>query len=198
MSDLTHRQRSIYEFIVRQVRRNGIPPTLMEIAEAFGLSSPAGISDHLKAIERKGYIRRRPGTSRGIEIARHQGLPNPARRSVAVPIVGEVPSAGGLDRNGGGSVFLDSRLGTGRLFAVRAREAMPERGILVGDLLVAAESSHGAGLAVGCQGRRVLLLEVASDGRTARPLHPLLRARNDVELRGRVVAIVRCFDDLPA
>lgn len=196
MSDLTRRQRSIYEFIVRQVRRQGIPPTLMEIADAFGLSSPAGISDHLKAIERKGYIRRRPGASRGIEIAR-DSTPNPPRRSVAVPIVGEVPSARGLARNGHGSVFLDSRLEAGRLFAVRAREALPEHGILAGDLLVAAEGGRGAGLAIGSQGRSVLLLEVAPDGHTARPLRGRLQTQRDVDLRGRVVAVVRCFDELP-
>jgi len=198
MPELTRRQRSIYEFIVRQVRREGIPPTLMEIAKAFGLSSAAGISDHLKAIERKGYIRRRPGASRGIELAR-EASPNPARRSVAVPILGDVPSASGLStgrRNG--RVFLDSRLERGRLFAVRARKSCPERGVMPGDLLIATEQGRGDGLAIGTQGRRVLLMEIEDDGRRARPVLGAVGRGDDIELRGRLVAIVRCFEDLEA
>lgn len=197
MSALTRRQRAIYDFIVRQVRRNGIPPTLMEIADAFGLSSAAGISDHLKAIERKGYIRRRPGASRGIELAR-ETAPNPARRSVAVPIVGAVPSARGLSRNGsGGRVYVDSRLASGDLFAVRAALRIEGRGILPGDLLVARRGDGGSrGLVVGSQGRRVLLMEISADGRRARATAGTLEGNRDVRLHGPVVAVIRCFEEL--
>lgn len=196
MSELTRRQRSIYEFIVRQVRREGIPPTLMEIADAFGLSSAAGISDHLKAIERKGYIRRRPGASRGIELAR-EATPNPARRSVAVPILGDVPSGRGLSTGRrAGRLFVDSRLERGRLFAVRARQPYPERGVMPGDLLVASEQAGGDGLAIGTQGRRVLLMEMEDDGRRARAVLGTVDRNDDIDLRGRLVAVVRCFEDL--
>ena len=68
MQRLTQRQHEIYQFIVRQVRNKGLPPSLVEIARAFDLRSVAGISDHLKAIERKGFIRRRAGISRGIQL----------------------------------------------------------------------------------------------------------------------------------
>lgn len=197
MSPLTHRQRAIYDFVVRQVRRNGIPPTLMEIADAFGLSSAAGVADHLKAIERKGYIRRRPGASRGIELARDRA-PNPARRSIAVPIVAEIPSSRGLAENGAlGRVYVDSRLATGDMFAVRATGRLDRRGILPGDLLVTrrADATPGS-LVVGSQGQRVLLLEMSGDGRRARSLNGAVDKRREVRLHGPVVAVIRCYEEL--
>lgn len=197
MSSLTQRQRAIYDFIVRQVRRDGIPPTLMEIADAFGLSSAGGISDHLKAIERKGYIRRRPGASRGIELAR-ETTPNPARRSVGVPVVGEVPSAEGFARNNGDErVYVDSRLATGDLLAVRASRQVPARGILPGDLLVMRRSEMRPGdLALGTQGTRVMLLEISADGKRARPLAGEPAKAGEVRLRGPIVAAIRCYEEL--
>jgi len=68
MSGLTARQRSILEFLRGYVRDRGYPPTIREIRDAFSLRSNRGVSDHLKALERKGFIKRVPGSSRAIEI----------------------------------------------------------------------------------------------------------------------------------
>ena len=84
---LTKRQRAIYDYIVECIHSEGIPPSLTEIAEAFQLASASGVADHLRALERKGYIRRRPGMSRGIElidISRHRT----ASSAVRVPVIG--------------------------------------------------------------------------------------------------------------
>jgi hypothetical protein len=57
-ADLTDRQRSIFEWIVSYIDRNGYPPTLREIGLAFGIRSTNGVNDHLHALERKGVIER--------------------------------------------------------------------------------------------------------------------------------------------
>lgn len=63
---LTTRQRAIYEFICGYIRVEQCSPTVREIGKEFGISSPNGVICHLRGLERKGYIRRRRLSSRGI------------------------------------------------------------------------------------------------------------------------------------
>ena len=65
---LTDRQREILDFIVRWVEEQGFPPTLQEIAGKFRLASANAARDHLMALERKGYLRRRAGASRSLTL----------------------------------------------------------------------------------------------------------------------------------
>ncbi len=199
MTTLTRRQRAIYDFIVGQVSLNGIPPTLMEIAAAFGLSSAAGVSDHLKAIERKGFIRRRPGASRGIELAR-MARPRAGRRSIGVPVVAAVPSARGLSKARAREVYVDGRLVGPNAIAVQVSSAsLGARGILQGDLLVVdcdAEARRGD-LLLGLQSRRVLLMEMAGGDRTAVPLAGRFDANAEVEVVGRVASVIRDLNQHP-
>jgi repressor LexA len=64
----TARQKAVLDFIVQYTRREGSPPTLREIGKAFGIRSTNGVNDHLRALERKGYIRRRDMLSRSIVV----------------------------------------------------------------------------------------------------------------------------------
>ena len=57
-NEMTERQRVIYEFIRDLVQRRGFGPTIREIADAFDIQSPNGVVCHLKALEKKGLIRR--------------------------------------------------------------------------------------------------------------------------------------------
>lgn len=63
---LTARQAEVLDFITRNACMYG--PTVREIAAGIGVSSPNGVVCHLKVLERKGLIRRRPKVSRGIEV----------------------------------------------------------------------------------------------------------------------------------
>lgn len=63
---LTARQAEVFDFITRNAHLYG--PTVREIAAGIGVRSPNGVVCHLKALERKGLIRRRPKVSRGIEV----------------------------------------------------------------------------------------------------------------------------------
>ena len=65
---LTVRQRRVLEVIRNSVDRRGYPPSLREIGEWVGLTSPSSVAHQLTALERKGYIRRDPNRPRAMEI----------------------------------------------------------------------------------------------------------------------------------
>ncbi len=65
---LTKRQQVIFDFVVSSLCEHGRPPTLREIGAATGIKSTNGVSEHLRLIERKGYIVRSSMLSRGIRL----------------------------------------------------------------------------------------------------------------------------------
>ena len=80
LDQLTERQRSVYEFIRDKIVNRGYGPTVREIGLEFDISSPNGVMCHLKALEKKGLIKRSPNKSRAIELSREvrdeeKGLP---------------------------------------------------------------------------------------------------------------------------
>ena len=67
-TQLTHRQKEIYDFIKERTDTRGYPPTVREIGEGFKIESPNGVMCHLKALEKKGLIRRHERSARAIEL----------------------------------------------------------------------------------------------------------------------------------
>jgi len=63
---LTERQRAVLEFISHSIGERGFPPTLREIGEHMGIRSTNGVNDHLKALEKKGYLEREDLKSRAL------------------------------------------------------------------------------------------------------------------------------------
>jgi repressor LexA len=63
---LTQRQREILDFISASILERGFPPTLREIGEHFSIRSTNGVNDHLKALEKKGHLRREDLKSRAM------------------------------------------------------------------------------------------------------------------------------------
>jgi repressor LexA len=191
---LTRRQRSILEFVVAKIDDRGIPPSLQEIAREFGLRSPAGIVDHLKAIERKGYIRRRPGISRGIEVLRRPRGVSAAPIAVRVPLAGELP--GRWADFGRGSardhLVLDRRLAAAGSFALRVRSTdYASHDVDRGDLVVVTPGAvpPPGGLALVRGGETTTLARMRS-GRSLALLTPLASA-DEIDLVGRVATVIR-------
>ena len=85
--DLTSTQKKVLIFLKDFLGEKGFPPTLREIASHFGLTGPKAPQKTLNILERKGYIRRVPGLSRGTEIL---GFPTPRTQTLSIPIVGRV------------------------------------------------------------------------------------------------------------
>jgi repressor LexA len=66
MTGLTDRQLEVLRFIAREIEERGYPPTIREIGEALDIRSTNGVNDHLKALERKGFLTRDPVKSRAL------------------------------------------------------------------------------------------------------------------------------------
>jgi repressor LexA len=68
IGQLTDRQQDVYDLIRSLIVKRGYGPTVREIGEHFNIKSPNGVMCHLRALERKGMIRRCPNKSRAIEL----------------------------------------------------------------------------------------------------------------------------------
>ena len=95
---LTERQREILDFITSSITERGYPPTLREIGEHFGIRSTNGVNDHLKALEKKGHLRREDLKSRAMRPTSMMGEVIPFERKIARGSLGNVtalPSSDG-------------------------------------------------------------------------------------------------------
>src|SRR6476620_5359260 len=104
MQKLTQRQKMVLEFIQTTIDTDGYPPTLREIGNFMGIRSTNGVNDHLRALERKGYLAREDMKSRalrptrgGVTAAIGNGnghgvseLPSSDEDLIEVPIIGRV------------------------------------------------------------------------------------------------------------
>ncbi len=102
MDELTPRQQQIIALIQRCIAETGYPPTRSEIAQELGFRSPNAAEQHLRALERKGALEIRAGTSRGIRLllqpagstndatdAEDSGLPVVGRVAAGSPVLAE-------------------------------------------------------------------------------------------------------------
>ncbi len=144
---LSPRQAEVLDVIRRTLERRGFPPTYREIGDALEISSTNGVADHVKALVRKGYIRKaKGGAARGLQLTEKAG-DTPRGDTIHVPLVGTV--AAGIpmlaEENLEDGLQLDASMvtGTGRFFALRVRgDSMIEEGILEGDLVIVREQSE--------------------------------------------------------
>lgn len=141
MQKLTERQDMVLQFIQASITERGYPPTLREIGNHMGIRSTNGVNDHLRALERKGYLTREDMKSRAL---RPTLPPAPAANVpandnlVAVPILGSV-AAGALQEafeQPEDTVQVDRVLigGNQNVFGLRVKgESMIDAGINHGD-----------------------------------------------------------------
>jgi len=90
MQGLTQRQQMVLDFIRQSIADRGYPPTLREIGARMGIRSTNGVNDHLRALERKGYLTREDMKSRAL---RPTGMSNPPPGRLGASANGG-PSAG--------------------------------------------------------------------------------------------------------
>lgn len=147
MEELTERQREILSFIVKETEVRGFPPTIREIGEQMDIRSTNGVNDHLKALERKGYLNRGEQQSRSLvptkraRLALGLGMKKDAGM-VEVPLLGKVAAGAPLlaSEHMEDSVKIDSFLLGGvngrEVFALRVKgQSMIDDGIHDGDYL---------------------------------------------------------------
>ena len=86
MKGLTERQQEILDLIKSNLEDNGLPPTRADIARTLGFKSPNAAEQHLRAIEKKGFISILAGASRGIILNTEEDL--------GIPVIGLVAAGG--------------------------------------------------------------------------------------------------------
>ena len=136
MNELTARQAEILQLINDFQQESGFPPTRAEIARILGFRSANAAEDHLKALEKKGFIELLPGSSRGIRLTSGLGLPLIGRVAAGSPILAEAHIQGRYQ--------VDPQLFSPRadyLLKVRGM-SMRDAGILEGDLLAVHRTSE--------------------------------------------------------
>ncbi len=145
---LTGRQQQILDLILTTVRERGYPPSVREIGDAVGLSSPSTVHSHLSTLVREGFIRRDPTKPRAIEVI---DTGEPEMGLVRAP-VRDVPLVG---RIAAGSPILAEEdiediyplptelVGNDPAFMLRVRgDSMIEIGIFDGDYVVVRRQNH--------------------------------------------------------
>ena len=150
MQGLTKRQEQTLDFIRHCIEERGYPPTLREIGEHMGIRSTNGVNDHLRALERKGYLRREDMKSRALQLV-EQALPKTAGSAnddamVEIQVLGRV--AAGLpllaEEQVIDSVRVDRMMVRGGrdVFGLRVSgDSMIEAGILNGDYIFVRKQS---------------------------------------------------------
>jgi repressor LexA len=142
MQGLTKRQAQTLDFIRQSIEERGYPPTLREIGASMGIRSTNGVNDHLRALERKGYLSREDMKSRALRLVSREPEPTSASDDslLDVQVLGRV--AAGLplmaEENVIDTVRIDRMLVRGGrdVFGLRVQgDSMINAGILNGDYI---------------------------------------------------------------
>jgi repressor LexA len=152
MQGLTKRQEQTLDFIRHSIEDRGYPPTLREIGEHMGIRSTNGVNDHLRALERKGYLTREDMKSRALKLVEDQVEAPPPKANgndddlIEVRVLGRV--AAGLplyaEENVIDTVRVDRMLVRGgrEVFGLRVTgDSMIDAGILSGDYIFVKKQS---------------------------------------------------------
>src|SRR6185369_4087524 len=206
MTDLTARQRQVLEFIDTEVRRRGYPPSVREIGEAVGLSSPSTVHAHLGALQDKGYIHRDPTKPRALEVTYEptSGATVERRPVRHVPLVGDVAAGTGVLAAENIEETLpvpEDLTGDGDLFMLRVRgDSMIEGGIFDGDYVVVRSqpsAENGEIVVAGIPGEEATIKTFLRRRNkiVLRPensaLEEMIFDPSEITIYGRVVTVLR-------
>lgn len=143
---LTPRQERILDCIGQFLTAHGFPPTVREICERVGLSSPSSVHSQLRTLEELGYLNRNAHLPRAMELLQkaydHLGIANPAIHADArpIPVVGTIAAGSPILAEEHIEEYItlpESIVGDGTLFALTVRgESMIDAGVLPGDTVI--------------------------------------------------------------
>jgi repressor LexA len=145
MQGLTKRQEMVLDYISQSIHDRGYPPTLREIGSHMGIRSTNGVNDHLRALERKGYLKREDMKSRALRPVNTDA--NKTGELVEIPIVGRVAAGEPVlaEQNIEETVSIDRYfIGNHQdVFALKVKgDSMIEAGIRDGDTVFVRKQLH--------------------------------------------------------
>jgi len=201
LPSLTARQKAIYDFLLKTIREKGFAPSIPEIGKQFKIASTNGVSDHLKALEKKGYIRR--VGKRAIEVVNALGK-TVLTATRDVPILGKVPAGKPLlsEENIEGILSIPDDMGSGKLFALQVKgNSMIGAGILDGDKVIVKQQGTAENGEIVCamiNGEATLKRFFKKDGVITLKAEndkyaPITVSEGEFRIAGRVVGLLRKF-----
>jgi repressor LexA len=201
LPSLTARQKEIYDFLLKTIREKGYAPSIPEIGVKFKIVSTNGVSDHLKALEKKGYIRR--VGKRAIEVLSMLGKPMLAAVR-EIPILGRVPAGKPFlsEENVEGLLTITNDMGSGKLFALQVKgDSMIDAGILEGDRVIVKQQGTAENGEIVCaliEGEATLKRFYRKNGvvtlKAENQKYPLITvSQGEFRILGKVVGLMRKF-----
>jgi repressor LexA len=203
--ELTARQQRILEVIRDWLDRLGYPPSVREIGEAVGLTSTSSVAHQLRALERKGYLRRDPNRPRAVGVlppdVDSDEFPGNRPRPAYVPVVGRIAAGGPiLAEQAIEDVFPLPKeiVGEGSLFLLKVvGDSMVDAAITNGDWVVVRQqptAENGDIVAAMIDGEATVKTFKKSDGHVWLMPHnpayaPILG--DESSILGKVVAVLR-------
>lgn len=198
---LTDRQKAIYDFLLKTIREKGFAPSIPEIGRRFKIASTNGVSDHLKALEKKGYIRR--VGKRAIEVVNALGKPV-LNATLEVAVLGRVPAGKPFlsEENIEEVLTIPGDMGSGRRFALQVKgDSMIGAGILEGDRVIVKQQGTAENGEIVCaliEGEATLKRFFKKDGVITLKAEnerypPITVSEGEFRIAGRVVGLLRKF-----
>jgi repressor LexA len=206
MRELTSRQQEILNFIRTFTATHGLPPTVREIGDKFRVT-PRAAFDHLRALERKGFLQRRASTGRTSRALTATDVSlGDARR---VPILGRIAAGAPLlaEEHREGELLVSSswlRGASDDVFALRVRgDSMINAHICDGDVVVVRrqEGAQPNDIVVAMVDTDATVKRFVRDGERVvlKPEHPTMAPivvdgrRSEFRILGKVIGLVRGF-----
>jgi repressor LexA len=200
LPELTPKQKSIYEFLSTTIFEKGYAPSIPEIGQRFEIASTRGVFDHLKALEKKGYIRR--VGKRAIEIIRQSGR-SALPKAKEIPIVGRVSAGAPIlaEENIDGFLPVASDLVRGgEAFALKVKgDSMLDGGILDGDLVIIKrqDTAENGDIVCALIDNEATLKRFYRKGNevTLKPAnknyHPIVVSKGEFRILGKATGVIR-------
>lgn len=202
--EITVRQQQILDFILQTVAERGYPPSVREIGEAVGLSSPSTVHSHLSSLVKAGYLRRDPAKPRAIEVV-DTGRPADLRRAPVrdVPLLGRIAAGSPILAEEDIEEILPlptSLVGNDPVFMLRVRgDSMVNAGVHDGDLVVVRrqqDADNGDIVAALIEGEEATVKRFRREEDRVvliaeNPGYAPMEFTAGVEILGKVVAVLR-------
>jgi len=202
--DISKRQQEILDLIFRTVTDRGYPPSVREIGDAVGLSSPSTVHSHLSALVKAGYLRRDPSKPRAIEVI-DPGQSVDLRRAPVrdVPLVGRIAAGSPILAEEDIEEILPlptDLVGNDPVFMLRVHgDSMIDAGIFDADLVVVrrqADADNGDIVAALVDGDEATVKRFRREAGgivliAENPDYEPMVFTEGVEILGRVVAVLR-------
>lgn len=207
MKGLSPKQERMLQHIREFVDENGYPPTIRQIQSALGISSTSVVDYNLNALEREGYLRRDPDTSRGMEVVA-DSLRALRRLVVGVPVLGRiaagepiealqdtetlsltrdlVPDEGAYALRVKGRSMIEDHIEDGDLVVIRPQSDATDGDTVVALLLGGPTEAGEVTLKRFYREKDRIRLQPANSS-----MSPIFVAPGQLRIQGKVVAVIR-------